>query len=213
MALFPPADLLVPFLIAGIALNVTPGSDMAFVALSGVRGGRAAGLFAAAGIFAGCLVHVFFAVVGLSALIAASQTAFAAVKWLGVAYLAYLAFDLIRRQRVITESAERPAMYRSTHAFRQATIVNVLNPKVGIFFVAFLPQFIDAETPSPWRQILALGLLFNTTGAVVNGLVGVFSATAARRLQFSEKWQRVARWFAASVMGGLAVKLALIRNE
>jgi threonine/homoserine/homoserine lactone efflux protein len=213
MAFFPSADLLMPFLIAGIALNVTPGSDMAFVALSGARGGRAAGLAATAGIFAGCLAHILLAVIGLSALIAASQAAFEAVKWLGVAYLAYLAFNLIRQKGGAAKGTKQPAIYRPSYAFRQAMIVNVLNPKVGLFFIAFLPQFIEPETPSPWQQILALGLLFNTTGAIVNGLVGISTATAATRLQFSAKWQRATRWFAASVMVSLAIRLALIRNE
>ena len=88
-AVLPPMELLVPFMAAGIALNLTPGSDMTFVAISGARGGRIAGLAAAAGIFVGCLGHILFAVLGLSTLIAASQTAFAAVKWIGVVYLLF----------------------------------------------------------------------------------------------------------------------------
>lgn len=211
-AFLPPADLLLPFLVAGIALNLTPGPDMTFVALSGARGGRRAGLAAAVGVFTGCLGHIFFAIVGLSALIAASEAAFAVVKWLGVGYLLYLAFRLLRQKGSALEVLERSEEYRPAYAFRQAAIVNLLNPKVGLFFLAFLPQFIEPAA-EPWRQILALGILFNTTGAIVNGTVGLFSAAAARRLAANRWIGRATRWFAATVMGALAVKLALSRSE
>lgn len=212
-AVFPPPDLLFPFLVAGIALNLTPGPDMTFVALSGARGGRKAGLAAASGIFVGCLGHILFAIVGLSALIAASEAAFAVVKWLGVGYLLYLAFQMLRRKTGAFEALNRSDSYRPWFAFRQAAIVNLLNPKVGIFFLAFLPQFIEPEVTTPWRQILALGILFNTTGAIVNGMVGLFSAVAARRLAANRWVSYATRWFAATVMGGLAIKLALSRSE
>lgn len=210
---FPPLDLLIPFLIAGIALNLTPGPDMTFVALSGARGGPRAGFAAATGIFVGCLGHILFAVIGLSAVIAASQTAFTVVKWLGVTYILYLAFQLLREPSVSSGHTNQRVAYPPFYAFRQAAIINLLNPKVGVFFLAFLPQFVEPAVASPWQQILALGILFNTTGAVVNGFVGVFSAAAARSLG-ARKWvSRATRWFAATVMAGLAARLALSRNE
>jgi threonine/homoserine/homoserine lactone efflux protein len=211
--IFPPPDLLLPFLVAGIALNLTPGPDMTFVALSGARGGRTAGLAAAAGIFTGCCGHILFAMVGLSALIAASQTAFAVVKWIGVAYLLYLAIKLVRQKDGAARLPVDDAAFGPWQAFRQAALVNLLNPKVGIFFLAFLPQFVEPVTQSPWREILALGILFNTTGALVNALVGLTSAAAAGRLTASRWFGRTTRWFAATVMGGIAVKLALSRNN
>lgn len=213
LAFLPPNELFIPFLVAGIALNLTPGADMTFVALSGARGGPSAGLAAAAGITVGCLGHILFAVVGLSALIAASQTAFAVVKWAGVGYLLYLAIQLLRQESAGPRHGDRGVVYAPSYAFRQAAIINLLNPKVGIFFLAFLPQFIEPGIASPWRQILALGLVFNTTGAVVNGLVGLFSAAVARRIGANRWLGRATRWFAASVIGGLAVKLALSGNK
>jgi len=213
MSILPPSELFVPFLVAGIALNLTPGSDMTFVALCGARGGRKAGLAAAAGIFVGCLGHIIFAAIGLSALIAASQTAFALVKWLGVAYLLYIACQLFRNGgSTSADSIDRFAL-GSSHAFRQAAIVNLLNPKVGIFFLAFLPQFIEPGSSSSPLQILALGMVFNTTGAIVNGLVGLFSAAAASRLSGDRRLGRVTRRVAATIIGGLAVKLALSSNR
>lgn len=211
--LLPPPALLVPFLVAGIALNLTPGADMTFVVLSGARGGRRAGLAAAAGVFVGCLGHILFAVVGLSALIAASQVAFAAVKWLGVAYLLYLAVQLFRDAGASSAgTGERPA-YTPAQAFRQAALINLMNPKVGIFFLAFLPQFVEHGIASPGLQILALGLLFNLGGLVVNGVVGLSSAAAAGRLGGTPWLGRAARWLAGTVMGALAVKLALTRSD
>lgn len=212
-SVLPPAELFVPFLVAGIALNLTPGSDMTFVALSGVRGGRRAGLAAAAGISVGCLGHILFAAIGLSALIAASQLAFAVVKWLGVAYLVYLAIQLVRQESAAAGTSGRALRYEPSYAFRQAAIVNLLNPKVGIFFLAFLPQFIEPGRASAWQQILALGLVFNTTGTIVNGFVGMFSAAAARRFGATRWLARGSRWFAATVIGGLAAKLAVSGTE
>lgn len=215
--LLPPTELFLPFLVAGIALNLTPGADMTFVALSAARGGHRAGVAAAAGISAGCLVHILFAVVGLSALIAASQPAFAVVKWAGVAYLLYLAVTLLRGSSGGEPVANLRTANGAACAFRQAALVNVLNPKVGIFFLAFLPQFVEPGIAAPWRQILALGIVFNLSGILVNACVAVFSAAAARRLRanksIGEELGRVSRWFAATVMGALAVKLAMSRND
>jgi threonine/homoserine/homoserine lactone efflux protein len=211
--LLPPSHLLVPFLIAGLALNLTPGPDMAFVALSGSRGGQRAGLAAAAGITFGCFGHILFAVIGLSALIAASQTAFAAVKWLGVAYLVYLSIQLVRQKTPITENGRRGVEFMPLRTFRQAAIINVLNPKVGIFFLAFLPQFVEPDIAAPWQQILALGLLFNLNGLIVNGLVGILSAAAARRVGANPVFARWSRWLAASVLSVLAIRLATSRQQ
>jgi len=213
LMVFPPPDLLLPFLVAGIALNLTPGPDMTFVALSGARGGRAAGLAAAAGTFTGCCGHILFAIVGLSALIAASETAFAIVKWLGVVYLLYLAVQLLLKEDGASRAPRDSVTYGPWYAFRQAALVNLLNPKVGIFFLAFLPQFVEPNAQSPWREILALGILFNTTGALVNALVALTSAAAAGRLTASRWFGRATRWFAATVMGAIAVKLALSRSD
>ena len=210
--ILPPADLLVPFLIAGLALNLTPGSDMTFVALSGSRGGRRAGLAAAAGITLGCFAHILFAVIGLSALIAASQTAFVVVKWLGVAYLGYLAVQLVREKAPPRTGRERPA-FAPRRAFRQGAVVNILNPKVGIFFLAFLPQFVEPGLVAPWQQILALGLLFNLNGLLVNSMVGVLSAAAARRVGMNRTFARWSRWIAASVLAALAARLAISRQS
>jgi threonine/homoserine/homoserine lactone efflux protein len=212
LSLLPSNEHLLPFLLAAIALTLTPGSDMTFVALAGARGGRTAGIAAAGGIFAGCLGHILCAAIGLSALIVASQAAFATVKWVGVAYLLYLAVQLLRQGGAAGKS-NHDTNFRPAFAFRRAALVNLLNPKVGIFFLAFLPQFIEPEAGAPWRQILLLGIIFNLLGLVVNVLVGLFAAATSRRLGGSRRLARASRCFAATVMGALAIKLAVTQSD
>ena len=213
LSIFPSYELFVPFLVAGLVLNLTPGPDMTFVALCGARGGRASGLAAAGGIFAGCLGHILCAVVGLSALIAASETAFAVVKWLGVAYLLFMAIQLLRDQGNPNVSSGRDAALHPRDAFRKAAIVNLLNPKVGVFFLAFLPQFVEPGTSSSWMQILVLGMVFNTTGLIVNAFAGLLGAAASSKVAENHKVRRLTRGLAATALGGLALRLALTRNE
>lgn len=213
LSILPSCELFVPFLVAGLVLNLTPGPDMTFVALCGARGGRASGLAAAGGIFAGCLGHILFAVVGLSTLIAASEAAFAVVKWLGVAYLLFMAIQLLRDQGNSNASPDRDAALRPRNAFCKAAIVNLLNPKVGVFFLAFLPQFVEPGRSSSWAQILVLGMVFNTTGLIVNGIAGLLSAAASSKVAANYKVRRFARGLAATTLGGLAFRLALTRNE
>ncbi|MFO1187930.1 MAG: LysE family translocator [Alphaproteobacteria bacterium] len=204
--LLPPLPTFLAFLVAGLALNITPGADMTFVAVSAGRGGWRGGLAAAAGVTLGCFAHIAFAAVGLSALIAASATAFAIVKYAGVAYLLFLAVQLAR-QKDNAKVESPPAPPTPWDALRRAALVNVLNPKVGIFFLAFLPQFV-VPGPNLGLKIAALGLVFNATGFLVNAAVALAVALTARRL--AAKWlPRAARLFAASVMGALAMRLAL----
>lgn len=198
------------FALASLALNIVPGADMTFVAASAARGGRRVGLSAALGIAAGCVVHIVAAVVGLSALIAASAEAFALLKWLGAAYLLYMAWGLLRSPKSTGDAAPAP-MLTAAQAFRSAALVNVLNPKVGLFFLAFLPQFIDPAAPDATLAILALGLWFNLSGTLVNAAVALAAARAAGSLKDRPAIVRLARWFAATAMAGLAVQLAFSR--
>ena len=208
----PDAAGFLAFALASLALNIVPGADMTFVAASAARGGLRVGLAAALGIAAGCIVHIVAAVVGLSALIAASAEAFAVLKWLGAAYLLYMAWGLLRSPRPDAATVTAPKL-TPTQAFRAAALVNVLNPKVGLFFLAFLPQFIDPAAGSTTLAILALGLWFNISGTVVNVIVAIIAARAAGALRGRPLIVRAARWFAATAMAGLAAQLALGRSR
>lgn len=209
----PALPQLLAFAIAALALNVTPGADMTFVGISAARGGLRAGIAAALGVAVGCCAHILFAVAGLSALIAASQTAFTVLKWAGAAYLLYLAWSLVHAPAAPkareAEAVRAPALTSPWHAFRQGALVNLVNPKVGLFFLAFLPQFMDPAAGHQTAQIAFLGLWFNLSGTLVNIGVAMIAACAATRLKGSERLGRTIRWVTAGVMGTLAMRLAL----
>jgi len=205
--LLPAWPVFLSFVAAGLALNIVPGADMTFIIASAVRGGRRDGVIAALGVGAGALVHIVAAALGLSAILASSQTAFELIKWLGAAYLLWLAVSLLRAGDAPPGSVRPPqAPWR---LFRAAMLVNILNPKVALFFLAFLPQFVDPGAAVPALQILCLGLWFDFAGTLVNIAVALVAAGAADRLRHVSWLGRAARWLAATAMGALAVQLAL----
>ena len=211
--LLPPLATFLAFALAGLALNIVPGADMTFVIASAARGGRRDGVTAALGIGGGALVHVLAAVLGLSALLAASQTAFTLIKWVGAAYLLYIAVSLVL-PRGGTESEHKPRPRMSGwRLFRAAALVNILNPKVALFFLAFLPQFIDPNAQIPALQILMLGLWFDFVGTLVNCIVAIAAADTAARLRHVSWLGTAARWFAATAMGALAVRLVFAEQR
>ena len=206
IALLPALPVFLGFVVAGLALNVVPGADMTFIIASAARGGRRDGIVAALGVGAGALVHITAAVLGLSAILASSQTAFNLIKYAGAAYLLWIAFSLVRAGHAPNAPAPRVLPAR---LFRAAMLVNILNPKVALFFLAFLPQFVDAAARVPALQILCLGLWFDLLGTLVNIVIAIVAAGAAGRLREVAWLGRAARWFAATIMGALAVQLAL----
>ncbi|HEV2746016.1 MAG TPA: LysE family translocator [Allosphingosinicella sp.] len=208
--LLPEWPVFLTFALAGLALNIVPGADMTFIMAAAARGGTRDGLVAALGIGAGALFHILAAVLGLSAILASSQAAFTIVKYAGAAYLAYLALSLLRtRGQDEDRLTRRRPLASGMRLFRTAMLVNILNPKVALFFLAFLPQFVDPAAAAPAVQILCLGLWFDFAGTIVNGIVAVATAQAAERLGNVRWLARGARLLAATVLGGLAVQLAL----
>lgn len=207
LELLPAWPVFLSFVAAGLALNIVPGADMTFIIASAARGGRRDGVIAALGVGAGALVHILGAVLGLSAILASSQTAFEIIKWLGAAWLLWLAISLLRSGSGTAANVRPPTA--SWRLFRAAMLVNILNPKVALFFLAFLPQFVDPGAQAPALQILCLGLWFDFAGTLVNILVALVAAGAADRLRHIAWLGRAARWLAATAMGALAVQLAL----
>jgi len=210
--LLPPLATFLAFALAGLALNIVPGADMTFVIASAGRGGRRDGITAALGIGGGALVHVLAAVLGLSALLAASQTAFTVIKWVGAVYLLYIAVSLALSRGGEAGDQRRPRV-SGWRLFRAAALVNILNPKVALFFLAFLPQFIDPKAEVPALQILCLGLWFDFVGTLVNCVVAIAAADTAARLKHVSWLGTAARWFAATAMGALAVRLAFAERR
>lgn len=210
--LLPPLGLFLAFVASGLALNIVPGADMTFVIASAARGGRRDGMIAALGIGAGTLVHITAAVLGLSALLAASQSAFTVIKWMGAAYLAYIAVSLLKPRGGDERGSPAGPHQSGWRLLRSAALVNILNPKVALFFLAFLPQFVDRGARIPALQILCLGLWFATVGTIVNLLVALVAASTAKRLAHVSWIGRAARYLAATAMGGLALRLAFARR-
>lgn len=192
------------FVGAGILLNLTPGQDTFYILGRSLAHGRAVGVASALGVSAGGLIHRLAAALGLSAILATSASAFTALKLIGAAYLIYLGVSmLLTRPR--TQTTRQESAVTTTSAFRQGMITNVTNPKVALFFLAFLPQFIDAASPTKIAAFIALGFTFLLTGTVW-GLV--LAATAARVRDFAEGRSREMRWL-PRITGGLFVFLGL----
>lgn len=191
------------FLAAGLLLNFTPGPDMLYVIGTSTSRGVRAGWLAALGIGAGCLVHVGLAAVGISAVIASSPWAFELVKYLGAAYLVYAGLALLWRRG---PAADGGAPRATDGVFVQGMLVNVLNPKVALFFLAFLPQFIDASSPGKAWAFTILGLLFTATGTAVNLAAAAAAGTLQARLR--ARGGGPGRWI-DKVVGGVFVALGV----
>ena len=169
------------FVAAGLALNITPGPDMLYVATRGVSEGRSAGIVSALGIGVGTLVHIALVAAGLAAVLTAVPVAYAVIQLGGAAYLIYLGVRAFRARPSVAALDLPPASLGAT--FRQGVITNVLNPKVALFFLAFLPQFVDPARGSTASQVIVLGLLFDTTGTLVNLGVAVAASRATSRMR------------------------------
>jgi len=191
------------FMGAAVLLYLTPGADMMFTLASGMSGGPRAGLAAAVGIALGVLAHVTMAAAGLAALILAYPAAYDAIRYVGAAYLAFLAIRSWRAEGDLAAQKGRANVWR---AFRRGFLTNLLNPKVALFVLAFLPQFTDPAVGPIWQQILWLGLFLGIGGILSDGAYGVFAGVMADRLRRSS---RAMNKISAIVFGGLAARLAL----
>jgi threonine/homoserine/homoserine lactone efflux protein len=195
------------FIISGLLLNVTPGPDTAYIIGRSVQLGWRGGAAAALGIGAGCLVHVFGAAIGLSALLAASSAAFTLVKWVGAAYLCFMGVKMLlsRQQAPADEVTSAGGAIALRQVFLQGALTNVLNPKVALFFLAFLPQFVAADSPHKAAAFLLLGLIFVFNGTLWCLGVAAFAARAAGQ---SRRSGRALLWINRA-LGGLFVYLGI----
>jgi threonine/homoserine/homoserine lactone efflux protein len=190
------------FLTVGLALNLTPGPDMLFCLASGVAGGRRAGIVAALGVASGAAVHTLAAALGLAGLLLAFPLAFEAIRWAGAAYLAWLAVRTWRDRPAGPATEQAHVSLREVYL--RGMLTNLLNPKVALFFLALLPQFIRPEAGPVAIQALVLGSLMNVTGTVVNAAVGASAGTIGRLLR---RWPAIAR-LQNRVVGGIFMALA-----
>ena len=216
------------FIAAGLLLNLTPGPDMAYIAARSVAGGFREGTAAVFGITAGCVVHTIAAAVGLSALLTTSATAFEIVKWVGALYLLYAGIRLLaagtrsgassQRDDAQPSARDAGALASSVRAtpwriFREALLINVLNPKVALFFLAFLPQFIAIDAPDKALAFVLLGTLFNFDSLFVNLPVAWLASHAGRRWRHRARAMQWMRRVAGGLFVLLAVRLAALSRD
>jgi threonine/homoserine/homoserine lactone efflux protein len=216
----PDAQHLLLFVAAGLLLNLTPGPDVLYIVGNALRAGVRAGVVAGLGVTAGCFVHVFAAAVGVSALVAASATAFTVLKWAGAAYLVWVGLRLLFSRAPLrwgSPSGSPPAYEEAGVAaslwavFRGGFLTNVLNPKVAIFFLAFVPQFIAPETAHKALAFVLLGTLFNINSIAINSGWAAGAAWMARQGAV----QRGMHWLdraAGAMFIAFGLRLALTDN-
>ena len=202
--------LLLAFVPAALALNLTPGADMMFCLGLGLRSGPRAAVAASAGIAVGGMVHVSLAGLGLGAAVSALPWLLDVIRWIGVAYLLWLAVFALRRAPPAEMAA--PAI-RGGRAFREGLLVNLLNPKVILFVLAFVPQFVEPAHGAVLVQFLIFGAVLSLGGLVINAAVGLSAGGAARRIAGSARFTRGLGYASALIFAALALRLAFMQRS
>jgi threonine/homoserine/homoserine lactone efflux protein len=205
---FPDSGAVWLFCVAALALLAIPGPAVLYVVVQSAEQGRRAGLASVGGIHVGSLVHVAAATAGLSALIVASAVTFSAVKFAGAAYLIYLGIRKLLERPAVTEAGHQPPE-PLRRAFSRGIVVNVLNPKTALFFLAFLPQFVDRGRGGVWSQVLVLGLLFVLLGLVSDSLYALAAGTVGGLLR---RRRTALRYGSGVVYVGLGTLAAFARR-
>ena len=209
----PGLDLLIPFALATAVFAYFPGPALLYTAARTLAGGRRAGFMAALGIHLGCYVHVLAAVLGLSAILRYVPELYLALKIAGAAYLVWLGLSMLRQRRLLGE-AEPPTPEKSTRrALMESMLVEILNPKVALFFIAFLPQFVDPAAGFPVAlQLFILGVIVNLAFSSAD-IVAIFLTDKVMRiLKSTGLGTRLARATGGALLIGLGLRLALVRD-
>jgi threonine/homoserine/homoserine lactone efflux protein len=204
----PEPEAFAAFAAASIALLVVPGPSVIYIVTRSAHQGRSAGLVSVLGIHTGSIVHVAAAAFGVSAILASSVVAFSVVKYAGAAYLIWLGVRALRRPEELPADGVVPR--RSLRRiYAQGVVVNVLNPKTALFFLAFLPQFIDVSRGSVTVQVLLLGVTFIALGFVSDGMYALLAARVSRSVRGRTRWVRLHRWVPGVTYLALGVASAL----
>lgn len=212
MALFGIHDLGL-FIVSGLLLNLMPGPDSLLIMSRSAAQGARAGLAATAGIGTGVFVHIFAAALGLSAVLQTSAMAFTVVKYIGAAYILYMAIGLLRARRTGAAHLNEAPPMALRSIFGQGFLTNVLNPKVALFFLAFVPQFVDAHAPSKALTFVILGCIFNLNGMLWCCGLALFTARASARVRLSERTATLLSRVTGGLFIWLGIKLALSKNS
>ena len=213
MGFIPDLDILAAFTLAALVLIFTPGPDMAFFLGQTVAAGRTRGFAAMLGACTGLFGHAMLAAFGLSALLLASATAFTVAKIAGVAYLVWLAVQAIRHGSALTLSPENGERRSLGKVFAMGIAINLLNPKIVMFFLTFLPQFVSADDPEASRKLLFLGLYFIAVAIPTCSLLIVAAGRFTRAIRRSPRVMRVIDCLFASLMAAFALRLLFARTN
>jgi RhtB (resistance to homoserine/threonine) family protein len=203
------------FLLTGILLNITPGNDTIFILSRSIAQGRKAGIISALGIGTGCLVHTLLAAFGLSLVIAKSMLLFNIIRYAGAVYLIYVGYKMLSDKSGFSGGIDNNTNIKSRYlkVYRDGILTNLLNPKVALFFIAFLPQFINPEMKNTIAPFLILGVTFIITGTVWCLMLAVFAASLFSRLQSNTKASRIINLFCGWALIGLGVKVAVTASK
>ena len=209
----PPLQTIALFSLASLILALTPGPDMALFLARTVSGGRSSGFAAMFGASTGLIIHALLAGLGLSALLAASATAFFILKIIGGLYLLWLAYGAIRHGSAFSVDGPSSPQQTWLATFLTGLGINLTNPKVIVFFVTFLPQFIDANDPAASAQLLFLGLFFLLIGIPTNAIVILIAERFTNFMQSSPKAMRIFDYGFAGIVTAFALKLVLTQGR
>lgn len=199
------SDLAV-FVTASLMLNLTPGNDMMFVLGQALRGGARNGIAASLGIATGSLVHLALVAMGVAIILAQHPAVFDGIRYMGAAYMVWIAIATLRSgTSAFTQSTQTGSAFA---AWRDGTVVNMLNPKIIVFFFAFLPPFIRPENGSPLAQLAILGVIFNLGGTLINFAVAAFASSIGRLVSGNVKIARAFTLVSAALFLALAARMA-----
>jgi threonine/homoserine/homoserine lactone efflux protein len=213
MAFVPDIEVLLAFTAAGILLVLTPGPDMTLFIGQTLAGGRARGIAALFGASSGLVVHTMLAAFGLSALLAASATAFGILKVVGVAYLIWLAIEALRHGSALTLKPEAGAAQPVMRVYLTGVGINLLNPKIVMFFLTFLPQFVSVSDPHAGAKLMFLGLYFIALGIPICIALIFLAERFTGAIRRSPRAMRVLDYLFAGLMGAFAVRLLTARAD
>ncbi|MBI1730130.1 LysE family translocator [Candidatus Acetothermia bacterium] len=201
------------FIVAVLVLAFTPGPDMLYIIARSAGQGRKAGVVSALGVGTGIVVHTTAAAIGLSAILASSAVAYDVVKYVGAVYLVYLGIRMfVSREKNLTPTSKLRGM-SLWHIFTQAVVTNVLNPKVALFFLAFLPQFVTPENGNVALQYIFYGSLFNLIGTSFNTGIALLAGFLDDWLKRKQSYLRAQKWVTGSIFVALGLRLALLQKH
>ena len=204
-------NTLAVFLAACLAVNISPGPSIVYVSTMAISRGCRAGVFSAFGLSLGILGHVFASAFGVSIVLAKSAVAFTIIKYVGAAYLVYLGVTMLFAGKARTAVPDHPANGGLIGILLRSALVDVLNPKVAFFFLAFLPQFVDQNVGAVFSQTLVLGTVFVISGTIVDVAVAIFASRTVRYMR-SSNLVRLTRWLPGSVLIALGIRLATLER-